>query len=112
MTDGYRLEDAQIVIISYGVSTRTSLAAVDEARDQGIKAGLLRLITVWPFPEALVRNLADKVKGFVTVEINFGQIHLEVERCAGGKAPAFLVGHPGGTIISPESVVDTLKQNF
>jgi len=110
MTEAYRLEDAQIVIISYGVSARTSLAAVDEARDQGIKAGLLRLITVWPFPEALIRELAVKVKGFVTVEINFGQIHLEVERCVCGKVPTFLVGHPGGTIISPESVVDTVKQ--
>jgi 2-oxoglutarate ferredoxin oxidoreductase subunit alpha len=52
------------------------------------------------------------VKGFVTVEINLGQIHLEVERCAGGKAPAFLVGHPGGTIIPPERVIKTLKEAF
>jgi len=111
-TEAYRLEDAEVVIVSYGVSARTSLAAVDEARDQGIKAGLLRLITVWPFPEALIRNLAKKVKGFVTVEINLGQIHLEVERCAAGKVPSFLVGHPGGTIITPERVVEALKESF
>jgi 2-oxoglutarate ferredoxin oxidoreductase subunit alpha len=111
-TEAYRLEDAEVVIVSYGVSARTSLAAVDEARDQGIKAGLLRLITVWPFPEARIRNLAEKVKGFVTVEINLGQIHLEVERCAAGKAPSFLVGHPGGTIITPERVVEALKEFF
>jgi len=111
-TEAYRLEDAEVVIVSYGVSARTSLAAVDEARDQGIKAGLLRLITVWPFPEAQIRNLAKKVKGFVTVEINLGQIHLEVERCAANKAPSFLVGHPGGTIITPERVVEELKEFF
>jgi len=111
-TESYRLDDAEIVIVSYGVSSRTCLAAVDEAREQGIKAGLLRLITVWPFPEDQIRNLAEKVKGFVTVEINLGQIHLEVERCAGGKAPAFLVGHPGGTIIPPERVINTLKEVF
>ena len=111
-TEAYRLEDAEVVIVSYGVSARTSLAAVDEARDQGIKAGLLRLITVWPFPEAQIRNLAKKVKGFVTVEINLGQIHLEVERCAANKAPSFLVGHPGGTIITPERVVEVLKEVF
>ena len=111
-TEAYRLEDAEIVIVSYGVSARTSLAAVDKARDQGIKAGLLRLITVWPFPEALIRNLAEKVKGFVTVELNLGQIHLEVERCAADKAPSFLVGHPGGTIITPERVVEALKESF
>ncbi len=111
-TEAYRLEDAEIVIVSYGVSARTSLAAVDEARDQGIKAGLLRLITVWPFPEALIQNLAKRVKCFVTVEINLGQIHLEVERCAADKAPSFLVGHPGGTIITPERVVEVLKEFF
>ncbi len=111
-TEGYRLDDAEIVIVSYGVSSRTSLAAVEEAREQGIKAGFLRLITVWPFPEDQIRKLAERVKGFVTVEINLGQIHREVERCVGDKAPAFLVGHPGGTIIPPESVIKTLREAF
>jgi len=78
----------------------------------GTKAGMLKLITVWPFPEEQIRRLAQKVKGFVTVEINLGQIHLEVERCAGGKVPAYLVGHPGGTIIPPERVVEALESNF
>ncbi|MBW1945431.1 MAG: 2-oxoacid:acceptor oxidoreductase subunit alpha [Deltaproteobacteria bacterium] len=111
-TESYRMDDAEIAVISYGVSIRTSLAAVDEAREMGIKAGLLRLITVWPFPEDQIRKLAERVKGFVTVEINLGQIHYEVERCAAGKAPAFLVGHPGGTIIPPDSVIETLKEAF
>ena len=110
MFEEYRLDDAEIVIVSYGVSGRTSLAAVDEAREQGIKAGLLRLITIWPFPEDKIRELAARVKAFVTVEINLGQIHLEVQRHAGGKAPAFLVGHPGGTIIPPDDVIDMMKQ--
>ena len=111
-TEGYRIEDAEIVIISYGVSSRTSLAAVDEAREQGIKAGLLRLITVWPFPEEQIRKLAARVKGFMTVELNLGQIHLEVERCAGGRAPCVLVGHAGGTIITPERVLNVMKESF
>lgn len=111
-TEGYRLDDAEIVLVSYGVSARTSLAAVDQARRQGIKAGLLRLITVWPFPEDRIRDLAKRVKGFVTVEINMGQIHLEVKRCAGDKVPAFLVGHPGGTIIFPDRVLETIKEAF
>ena len=110
--EDYRLDDAEIVIVSYGVSARTSFAAVDEAREQGIKAGMLRLITVWPFPGDQIRKLAERVKGFVTVEINLGQIHLEVERNAGGKVPTFLVGHPGGTIIPPERVIETLKHAF
>ncbi|MCD6562146.1 MAG: 2-oxoacid:acceptor oxidoreductase subunit alpha [Deltaproteobacteria bacterium] len=108
-TEAYRLDDADIVIVSYGVSARTSLAAVDEARKQGIKAGLLRLITVWPFPEAQIRRLAKRVKGFFTVELNLGQIHLEVQRCVAGIVPTFLIGHPGGTIMPPERVVETLR---
>jgi 2-oxoglutarate ferredoxin oxidoreductase subunit alpha len=107
-TESYRLEDADIAIVSYGVSARTSFAAVEEARAKGIRAGLLRLITVWPFPQALIRSLAERVKAFVTVEINLGQISLQVERCAQGKTPSFLVGHPGGTIIPPERVIETL----
>ena len=111
-TEGYMLDDAEIVIVSYGVSARTSLAAVEEAREMGIKAGLLKLITVWPFPEAQIRKLAEKVKGFVTVEVNLGQIHLEVQRCVGNRVPTYLVGHVGGTIIPPERVIETLTQEF
>jgi 2-oxoglutarate ferredoxin oxidoreductase subunit alpha len=111
-TETYCLDDADYVIVSYGVSSRTSLAAVDEAREQGIRAGLLRLITVWPFPEAQIRELANRVKGFVTVEINLGQMHLEVERCAAGKAPCVLAGHAGGTIITPDEVLEVLKTSF
>jgi 2-oxoglutarate ferredoxin oxidoreductase subunit alpha len=108
-TETYRMEDADVAIVSYGVSARSSLAAVDEARAMGVKAGLLRLVTIWPFPEEQVRELAKQVKAFVTVELNLGQIHLEVERCAGGKAPAFLVGHAGGTVIPPERIIETVK---
>lgn len=108
-TETYRMEDADVAIVSYGVSARSSLAAVDEARAMGIKAGLLRLVTIWPFPEEQVRELARQVKAFVTVELNLGQIQLEVERCAGGKAPAFLVGHAGGTVIPPDRIIETLK---
>ncbi len=111
-TDSFLLDDAEIVVVSYGISARTSMAAVAEARKLGIKAGLLRLVTIWPFPEDQIRKLADRVKGFVTVEINLGQIHREVERCAGNKVPVFLVGHPGGTVIHPDSVVNLLKEAF
>ena len=110
-TESYRLEDADVAVISYGVSSRTSLSAVDEARKMGIKAGLLRLITVWPFPENQIRELAKRVKKFVTVEINMGQIFHEVQRCAGGDKPVLLVGHPGGEIIPPEKVIEVLKEN-
>jgi len=111
-TESYRMEDAEIVIVSYGISVRTGLAAVDQARALGYKAGLLRLVTVWPFPEAMIREIATRVKGFITVEINLGQVHYEVERCTGGKAPAFLVGHAGGKIIHPDKVMECIQERF
>jgi 2-oxoglutarate/2-oxoacid ferredoxin oxidoreductase subunit alpha len=111
MTEGHFLDDAEYIIVSYGVSARTSYTAVEMARNIGIKAGLLRLITVWPFPETIIRNLAKRVKGFVTVEINMGQICREVERCA-GSVPSFGVGHPGGAIIPPDDVIKMLKEAF
>jgi 2-oxoglutarate/2-oxoacid ferredoxin oxidoreductase subunit alpha len=106
----YRLEDADVALVSYGISSRSSQAAVDEARERGIKAGLLRLLTVWPFPEDIVRELARRVKGFITVELNLGQIHLEVQRCAEGRAPALLAGHVGGSAITPEEILEKIQE--
>jgi 2-oxoglutarate ferredoxin oxidoreductase subunit alpha len=106
----YLLDDAEVALISYGISSRSSLAAVDEAREQGIKAGLLRLVTVWPFPEDAVRELAGRVKCLITVELNLGQIHLEVQRCSAGMAPALLVGHAGGTVITPAAILETINE--
>lgn len=111
-TEAYRLEDAEIVIVSYGISVRTGLSAVDRAREMGYKAGLLRLVTVWPFPEALIREIASRVKGFITVEINLGQIHYEVERCSSGQAKALLVGSAGGKIIHPDKVLACIQKEF
>jgi 2-oxoglutarate ferredoxin oxidoreductase subunit alpha len=108
----HQLKDAEIVLVSYGISARTSLAAMQQARAMGLKVGLLRLLTVWPFDEDRIRELADRVKGFVTVEINMGQIHLEVTRCAEGRAACHLVGHTGGTVITPDQVLAKIKEAF
>ena len=111
-TEEYRMDDADIVIVSYGISVRTGLTAVDEARKLGYKAGLLRLVTVWPFPEQMIKDIAQRVRGLITVEINLGQVHYEVERCAGGQAPAYLVGSAGGKIIHPDKVIELIKETF
>ncbi len=111
-TEGYLLDDAEIILVSYGVSSRTSYTTVDKARQMGIKVGLLRLITVWPFPDRLIREMAEKVKGMIVVEINMGQIFREVQRCVAGQAPVYLAGHPGGTIITPDQVIDVLTEAF
>ncbi len=110
MTEGHLLEDADIVLVSYGISARTSMAAMQQARAMGMKVGFLRLITIWPFAAEQIRALAERVKALVTVEINLGQIHLEVMRAAAGKVPCHLVGHTGGSIIAPDQVLATLKE--
>jgi 2-oxoglutarate ferredoxin oxidoreductase subunit alpha len=104
------LEDAEVVVCSYGIAARTALWPVDLARKEGIKVGTLRLITVWPFPEERIRQLAGKVKAFVVPELNYGQIVLEVERCAAGQAETILVGHAGGGIHDPEKVLEAIRR--
>ncbi|MBR9980628.1 MAG: 2-oxoacid:acceptor oxidoreductase subunit alpha [Desulfatitalea sp.] len=112
MTEAHHLDDAEVVLVSYGISARTSLAAMQQSRAMGMKVGFLRLITVWPFAQRQIAALAERVKALVTVEINLGQMHLEVTRAAAGKTPCHLVGHAGGTIISPDQVIATIKEVY
>jgi len=102
--------DAEIVIVTYGISARTSFEAMRVAREKGLKVGMLRLITVWPFPESRIRDLADRVAGFVVPEINLGQIVLEVERAACGQAAVRSVPHPGGAIHDPATIVEAMEE--
>ncbi len=104
------LDDADIVVISYGISSRVAHRAMDLAREEGIKVGMLRLITVWPFPDYMIRELAPKVKAFVTVELNMGQIALEVERCTAGQAGCYSVPHAGGDVHKPEDIAEVIKE--
>ncbi|MCK4427324.1 MAG: 2-oxoacid:acceptor oxidoreductase subunit alpha, partial [candidate division Zixibacteria bacterium] len=104
------MEDAEVVVLSYGISSRVAIPAIQKARKEGIKVGQLRLIIVWPFPEKKIRELAKKVKAFVVPEINYGQIVLEVERCAAGKAKAILVPHGGGWVHDPEDIYKAIKE--
>ena len=104
------LDEAEVVVCSYGISARVALIAVEGARREGIRVGMLRLITVWPFPEDRIREIARQVKAFVVPEINYGQIALEVERCAGSTAKTILVPHMGGTVHNPETILDAIRQ--
>jgi len=104
------IDDADVVVCAYGVSARVSLLAIRHAREEGIRVGMLRLITVWPFPEERIKQIAKQVKAFVVPEINYGQIALEVERCAGGMAKTILVPHMGGRVHEPQSILDAIKQ--
>ena len=105
-----KLRNAEVVVISYGISARTSLWPIEQARKEGIRVGYLRLITVWPFPEDTIKKLAKKVGAFVVPEINMGQITLEVERCAAGNAQVFGVHKPGGDILNPQDVLAAIRK--
>jgi len=104
------LEDAEVVVVSYGISARTSLWPIELARREGIRVGCLRLITVWPFPDEHVRRLAKRVRAFVVPEINLGQIVREVERSAAGQALVLGVHRAGGDVLEPEDVLDAIRQ--
>jgi 2-oxoglutarate ferredoxin oxidoreductase subunit alpha len=103
-------ENAEVVVVSYGITSRIVTRAVDMARAEGINAGVLRLIVVWPFPEEVVRDLAGRTKAFVVAEMNYGQVSLEVERCAAGKARVFNIPHAGGTVHEPEQILSAIRE--
>ena len=103
------LDDAEVVVVSYGISARTSLWPIELARQEGIRVGYLRLITVWPFPEERIRSLARSIRAFVVPEINMGQISREVERCAAGQAQVFGANRAGGDILEPEHVLEVIR---
>ncbi|MDD4877370.1 MAG: transketolase C-terminal domain-containing protein, partial [Dehalococcoidales bacterium] len=104
------IDGAEVVVCSYGISARVALMAIERARAEGIKVGMLRLITVWPFPEDKIREISKMVKAFIVPEINYGQISLEVERCACGKAKTILVPHMGGKVHDPEVILNAIRQ--
>lgn len=101
--------DAAVVLVAYGITSRIAMRAVQLAREEGIPAGLLRPIVVWPFPEKRIGELAEKVKALVVVEMNYGQMVYEVERCAAGHVPTVLVPHGGGTVHEPEEILKAIR---
>ncbi len=102
------MDDADIVVVSYGISSRVAVRGVDLARERGLKVGHLRLITVWPFPEKFIEELANRIKAFVVVEMNKGQIVREVQRCANGKVPTSGVLNAGGAVHPPEEILECI----
>lgn len=104
------VDGADVVLVTYGISSRTAIPAIDQARKDGIKVGHLRLVVIWPFPEERIRELTSKVKAFVVPELNLGQMVREVERCAAGKASVHPVGHCGGGVHNPHDIYNEIKK--
>jgi 2-oxoglutarate/2-oxoacid ferredoxin oxidoreductase subunit alpha len=106
----FQLDDAEVAIFAYGVSGRSGRNAVEIARAQGIKAGLFRPLTIWPFPEDEVGALASRVKAIVVPELSLGQIILEVDRCAKGRCRIEGIYRVDGDPIPPAQIVDKIKE--
>lgn len=103
------IEGADVVVISYGITSRVSVAAINEARKQGVKVGHLRLRIAWPFPSGVVSDIAPHVKAFVVPELNLGQMVREV-RCAAEGTKVLSVPHTGGTVHDPEVILSKIME--
>jgi 2-oxoglutarate ferredoxin oxidoreductase subunit alpha len=104
------MDDAEIVVVSFGITSRVAGPAIAEARQRGLKVGHLRLIITWPFPVSVIKELATRVKAFVVPELNMGQMVLEVERAVAGKVPVIHLPHAGGTVHEPQEILEKILQ--
>ena len=104
------LDDAEVVVVSYGITSRVAQRALQQARAQGIRAGKFRIISAWPFPEQRIRELAGRVKAFVVPELNLGQMVHEVERAAAGQARVIPVSHAGGSVHDPARILNAIVE--
>ncbi len=106
----YLLDDADVAVVAYGCTSRSARYAVNIAREQGIKAGMFRIKTFWPFPDKQIKALAGKVKGIVIPEMNLGMCSLELERCAQGKVPVLGIFRVDGEPINPDQILAKIKE--
>jgi 2-oxoglutarate ferredoxin oxidoreductase subunit alpha len=104
------IEDADVVVVTYGITSRVAVPAMEQARKEGLKVGHLRLITAWPFPEKRISELAARVKAFVVPELNLGQMVREVERLVKGDVEVKSVPHAGGTVHDPDEIYTAIKR--
>ncbi len=105
----YAVEDAELIVVSFGIAARIAIAAVRMLREDGMKIGHFRPITLFPFPEQQLRELAGPHRRFMTVELNAGQMVEDVRLAVNGRSEVLFYGRPGGAIITPEELYEQLK---
>jgi 2-oxoglutarate ferredoxin oxidoreductase subunit alpha len=107
---GEDLEDAEVAIVAYGTAARVARTAIERARDAGLRVGLFRPITLWPFPAAALAELAPRLRALVVVELSAGQMVEDVRLAVGTRAPVFFHGRMGGMVPTPGEVVDAVRR--
>lgn len=110
MYESYLMDDAEICIVAFGITSRVAKNAINEARAKGIKVGMIRPITLWPFPKKALYEAADKCKAFISVEMNMGQMIGDVELAIRCKRPVYLCNRTGGMIPTPEEVLAKIEE--
>ena len=110
MWEEYMMEDAEYCVVAFGIASRVAKNAVVAARAEGIKVGLIRPITLWPFPKKAMEAAAEKVKGFISVELNMGQMIEDIKLYTQCKRPVALCNRSGGMIPSPDQVLESIRK--
>lgn len=110
MWEEYRMDDAELCVVAFGIAARVAKNAIVAAREQGIKVGLIRPITLWPFPSKPLLAAADKVNGFLSVELSMGQMIEDIRLATQCKKPVALCNRCGGMIPSPDQVLESIKK--
>ncbi len=108
----YYTEDAEYLMVAFGSIARICLLAIEEARAQGLKIGLIRPITLWPFPSKAIEELSKRVKGILTVELNAGQMIEDVKLAVNGRVPVYHYGRMGGIVLNPAEILEAFKRDF
>ena len=110
MWEEFMMEDAEYCVVAFGIASRVAKNAVVAAREEGIKVGLIRPITLWPFPKKAMEAAAEKVKGFISVELNMGQMIEDIKLYTQCKKPVALCNRCGGMIPSPDEVLESIRK--
>jgi 2-oxoglutarate ferredoxin oxidoreductase subunit alpha len=110
--DAYMADDADFIIVAYGTAARIAKGAVKRSREKGRTVGLLRPITLWPFPSQVLREYAERVKGFLVFEMSMGQMLEDVKLAVEGRAPVEFFGRPGGVVVTPLELERTVARRY
>ncbi|MEY8765069.1 MULTISPECIES: 2-oxoacid:acceptor oxidoreductase subunit alpha [Clostridium] len=110
--DELYMEDAETVVISYGGTARSTRSAVKQARKAGLKVGLFRPVTIWPFPEKQIADVGKQAKNIIVAELNHGQLALEVERVVKNESNIFKIGKINGEVITPQEILSKIREVF
>ena len=108
--EDYNLEDADVVVVAYGTTSRVVKNAIAKCEEEGLKVGLIRPITLWPFPDEAFNKIGEKTKGILTVEMSTGQMIDDVKIAINGRKPVYFYGRTGGMVPTPNAIVDEIKK--